>query len=59
MKVDFEKYLQEIAVESGFFDGVLDDDYEERFDAWLETKDVNDMIDYAQRWGKTLVGENK
>lgn len=59
MKVDFEKYLLEIAVEKGFFDGVLDDDYEDRFDAWLETQDVNNIMDYAQKWGQTLVNVNK
>ncbi len=54
-KQTFEQYLMEVAVAKGWFEGVLDDNYEDRFDAWLETQDVNNIMDYAQKWGNTLV----
>lgn len=44
----FEDYLQEQCHEDGGYDGVLDDDYEDAFNNWLEGKDVNDMIQYAE-----------
>ncbi len=48
-KETFEDYLQDQCTKEGGYDGVLDDDYEVAFDTWLETKDVNDLIDYADQ----------
>lgn len=49
IKENFEDYLQTRCTEEGGYEGVLDDDYEDAFDAWLETKDVNDIIDYGNQ----------
>lgn len=52
---DFENYLEMVAYNKGAFDGVIKDDMPERFDAWLETQDVNNIMEYAEKWGKELL----
>lgn len=36
---------------------VLDDDLTEAFDSWLASKDVQEMIVYADQFGKDLARE--
>lgn len=43
----FEDYLKEQCEKEGGYEGVLDDDYEDAFERWLEDKDVAIMIDYG------------
>lgn len=50
MKIkDFEDFLAEQCEKEGGFEGVLDDDYEDAFERWLEEKEVGDMIDYGNQ----------
>ncbi len=52
MKIDFENYLQEQFMKDE--PQVLDDDIPDAFDAWLETKDVNDIIEYSGKYDKIV-----
>lgn len=47
----FEEFLEEMCEDEGGYEGVLDDDYSDAFDRWLDGKDVGDMLVY----GETLV----
>jgi hypothetical protein len=47
----FEKYLEEDCWEP---EGVLDDDMPDAFEAWLEGLDTQEVMDYAEEWGKEL-----
>jgi len=49
----FEDFLKEKCEEKGGFDGVLDDNYPEAFDRWLEGIDGSQLIE----WGNTAVNE--
>ena len=57
-KENFEDYLQTQCTEEGGYEGVLDDGYEDAFDAWLDTKGVTDIMEYADK-AIQLVKENK
>ena len=49
----FEEYLQ-----GQFFNDepqTLDDEFSDKFNDWLETKDVNDILEYVGKWEKTLI----
>ena len=49
----FEEYLQ-----ARFFieePQVLDDDFPDAFNEWLGRADVDEIIDYAELWGKQLI----
>lgn len=45
----FEKYLEEDVWEP---EGILDDDMPDAFEAWLEGLDTNDVLEYAEDYGK-------
>lgn len=47
----FESYLQEEFMKE--YHGVKDD-YENAYDAWLSNLDVQEVIDMAEAWGKTI-----
>jgi len=49
----FEEYLQEIHAQD--YHGT-DDDMPDSFDEWLTDLQVDDVIAYANRWGRTLLG---
>lgn len=44
----FEDYLQEQCEKEGGYEGVLDDDYEDAYERWLEPKEAGDIIQYAE-----------
>lgn len=52
MEINFENYLQEQFMEDE--PQVLDDDIPDAFDAWLETKDVNDIMEYGEKYDKKI-----
>lgn len=43
----FEDYLKERFAEE--WPGIIDDELNDQFDNWLETKDINDMIEYGNK----------
>lgn len=52
-KKTFENYLQE-----QFFEEepqTLDDEFPDAFNDWLETKDVNDILEYVEKWEKVKI----
>lgn len=51
MKNSFEDYLKEIHGKD--YIGT-DDDMPEDFNEWLGSLDTNELIIYAEEWGKTL-----
>ena len=51
MKHTFEDYLQEIHGKQ--YIGT-DDDMPEDFNGWLGAQDINDIVAWAEKWGKTL-----
>lgn len=51
-KVDYENFLQQKFGEQN--PHVLDDEWPDAFDEWLCALDVQEFIDYADEWGKTL-----
>jgi hypothetical protein len=53
----FEEYLQ--VQFSGLHPEVLDDDLPEKFNAWLEQLDVEELIDYADVYGAKCYTEGK
>ena len=49
-KGTFEEWLQ-----GEFFEEeptTLDDEFPDKFNDWLETKDVNDILEYVNKWEK-------
>jgi len=46
--INFEKYLEEYCWEP---EGVLDDDMPDAFEAWITNLDVQEVMDYADRYG--------
>jgi hypothetical protein len=49
----FEDYLDSIFMEDvGYM--FLDDDLPDKFEDWLATLDVNDVMEHAEEWGRTL-----
>lgn len=52
----FGEYLRDMCTAEDGFLGVQDDHYEEAFDGWLETKDVNNIMDYAEVFFRNLMG---
>ena len=52
MKEDFKNYLQDRFVREN--PCVLDDDIPDSFADWLCDMDVNEMIEYANEWGKKI-----
>lgn len=51
MKQTFEQYLQMIHAKQ--YQG-LDDEMPDDYEGWLMDLDKEDIIDYAEEWGKTL-----
>lgn len=54
---DFEDFLEEKCEASGGFEGVLDDDYPDAFEHWLEYIEVPMVIQYGNEFGEFLEGE--
>ena len=52
----FENYLQEKHFEEN--QQLLDDDLPDAFEEWASNLDVQEVIDYAEKWGK-LTNLNK
>ena len=48
----FEDYLMDIYIRS---ENPLDDDIPDGFADWIADSDPNDLIEYAERWGKKLL----
>jgi hypothetical protein len=48
----FEEYLRDNIWEP---EGLLDDDMPDAFDAWLGELQVDDLIEYAETWGNSLI----
>lgn len=48
IKYMFEEYLKLKCEEEGGFDGVLDDDQEDAYIRWWESKDTVDIMEYAK-----------
>ena len=51
-KVDFEGYLQDKFVEEN--PQVLDDDISDSFNDWLGGSEIQDIIDYGQRYAEKV-----
>jgi len=49
----FENYLQEQFIKTE--PQVLDDDLTDAFDNWITDLDVQEVIDYAEAWGKLII----
>ena len=56
MTKTFEQYLQDKHFE--IFNHILDDDLSDHFDHWLTTLDIDELIQYAEDWGKELIESN-
>lgn len=54
-KKTFEEYLRDDVWEP---DGVLDDDMPDAFDTWCAKLDVQEIMDYAEEWGDTIIQDN-
>ena len=56
MKPDetFEEFLNSKFMDLREIDGVpiIKDNYEDLFDSWLENRDVNEIMDFAEEWGQ-------
>lgn len=52
MKIEFEGYLQDQFFEEEPM--TLDDDFPDGFNDWLETKDVSDILEYAEEYDKKI-----
>jgi len=57
--ITFDEYLNEKCAEKGGFDGVLDDDYEDAFESWLETVDPAFLIQWGNEYGEFLAMKNE
>lgn len=53
MRETFEKYLENVCFEDNPM--VLDDDMSDFFDNWLSNLDVQEVMDYAQKWGEEII----
>ena len=49
----FENFLKDIHADD-FTEGVLDDDMGDDFDNWIQSQDVQDIMDYAESYGKAM-----
>ena len=49
-KRTFEDYLEEWHIK--LFPQILDDDLPDAFNAWLSSREPQDIIDYAENYGK-------
>ena len=49
---DNDKTLMEIAEEEGAFEGILDDDYEEAFNRWLESRETSELVEMLINYKK-------
>jgi len=49
----FDEYLRAMHFQEN--QHLLDDDLPDAFDDWLSNIDANDIIDYAEEWGKQLI----
>jgi hypothetical protein len=54
--ITFEDYLQNIHAQD--YCG-LDDEMSEDYEDWLRDLDIQEVIDYAEAWGKKLIKDNK
>lgn len=52
MKIDFEDYLWQKFGESETGKMTLDDEWPDAFSEWLPEQDVDDIIKWANEWGK-------
>lgn len=48
----FTEFLREKCESSGGYEGAVDDDYEERFEHWLEYVDVAQVIEWGDQYGR-------
>ena len=53
-KQTFEEYLEQMCEKSGSLDGVLDDDMPDKVDSWIAELDIQEVIDFAQKWGEEI-----
>ncbi len=49
----FEEYLQKQHFEEN--QQILDDDLTDAFNDWKDNADIEDIIEYAQKWGDKLI----
>jgi uncharacterized protein (DUF2164 family) len=54
----FEDFLREIHTKH-FSDGVLDDDLQDNFDSWVQNLDVQEVIDYAENYGRQQYNQGR
>ncbi len=61
MNQTFEQFLKDFFLELREYNGqpIIKDNFERLFDQWLESKDVNDIIEFAELWGKGIRIEAK
>ena len=57
IKIDFEDFLMDRFIRNN--PSMLDDDIPDAFSEWVGDCDPNDMITYANYWGKQLVEGEK
>ena len=57
MKISVENYLQNIHAEQRSW--VLDDDLPDDFDRWLTDLQIDEVIKYAENWGRIAELEDK
>ena len=53
----FDEFLSRKCEEGGGFEGVLDDDYPDAFEKWLETKEGDWLVQYGNEYGRSLVAQ--
>lgn len=51
-KPTFEQYLQDIHIKD--YPEILDDDLPDRFNDWLVEEPIDNIIEYAKRWGELI-----
>jgi hypothetical protein len=56
-KTTFEDFLKETWANSPATDGLYKDQWEDAFDAWLESLDGNEYIEYADAYAQRRVDE--
>jgi len=55
-KQSFEDYLCEMHANQ--YIG-LDDDMPDNYEGWIERLDVQEVIDYAEKWGEKIIKNSK